>query len=77
MPTTGARHLNPRRRRPLLADFPHDNFIPLRHVAERTNNIAQWTQYERGGHFAAMEQPELLVGDIRTFFEELREQARG
>jgi hypothetical protein len=37
----------------------------------------QWTQYERGGHFAAMEQPELLVGDIRTFFRKLREQARG
>jgi pimeloyl-ACP methyl ester carboxylesterase len=60
-----------------LADFPHDNFIPLRHVAEWTNNIVQWTQYERGGHFAAMEQPELLVGDIRTFFRKLREQARG
>jgi hypothetical protein len=60
-----------------LADFPHDNFTPLRHVAERTNNIVQWTQYERGGHFAAMEQPESLVGDIRTFFRKLRDQARG
>jgi hypothetical protein len=28
------------------ADFPHDNFIPLRHVAERTNNIVRWTHYE-------------------------------
>jgi len=60
-----------------LADFPHDNFIPLRHIAEQTNTIVQWTQYAAGGHFAAMEQPELLVGDIRTFFGKLREQARG
>jgi pimeloyl-ACP methyl ester carboxylesterase len=51
-----------------LAVFPRDNFIPLRHIADRTNNIVQWTEYDRGGHFAAMEQPELLVSDIRTFF---------
>ena len=35
-----------------LADFPQENFIPLRHIAERTNNIVQWTEYDRGGHFA-------------------------
>ncbi|MGW3623086.1 epoxide hydrolase family protein [Streptomyces sp. NPDC000880] len=58
-----------------LADFPRDNFIPLRHIADRTNNIVQWTTYDRGGHFAAMEQPELLVGGIRTFFRKLRECA--
>ncbi|MEU6124474.1 epoxide hydrolase family protein [Streptomyces sp. NPDC047123] len=58
-----------------LADFPRDNFIPLRHIADRTNNIVQWTTYDRGGHFAAMEQPELLVADIRTFFRTLREDA--
>jgi epoxide hydrolase len=56
-----------------LAVFPHDNFIPLRHIADRTNNIVQWTEYDKGGHFAAMEQPDLLVGDIRTFFRKLRE----
>jgi pimeloyl-ACP methyl ester carboxylesterase len=54
-----------------LADFPQENFIPLRHIAERTNNIVQWTEYDRGGHFAAMEQPRLLVADIRTFFRKL------
>ncbi|WP_326601468.1 epoxide hydrolase [Streptomyces sp. NBC_01799] len=59
-----------------LADFPRDNFIPLRHIAERTNNIVQWTQYDRGGHFAAMEQPDLLVGDVRTFFRNLRDRRR-
>jgi epoxide hydrolase len=56
-----------------LAVFPRDNFIPLRHIADRTNTIVQWTEYDRGGHFAAMEQPELLVGDVRTFFRKLRE----
>ncbi|MEU0953945.1 epoxide hydrolase family protein [Streptomyces niveus] len=55
-----------------LADFPRDNFIPLRHIADRTNNITRWTSYERGGHFPAMEVPELLVGDVRAFFRTLR-----
>src|SRR5262249_34622564 len=56
-----------------LAVFPHDNFIPLRHIAEQTNPIVRWTEYDRGGHFAAMEQPDLLVTDIREFFRQLRE----
>ncbi|MFC0030242.1 epoxide hydrolase family protein [Micromonospora chaiyaphumensis] len=55
-----------------LAVFPQDNFIPLRHIAERTNNIVRWTEYDRGGHFAAIEQPELLVRDIRAFFRQIR-----
>ncbi|QQC93172.1 epoxide hydrolase family protein [Streptomyces alfalfae] len=54
-----------------LADFPRDNFIPLRHIAERTNNIVRWTSFDRGGHFPAMEVPELLTGDIRAFFRSL------
>ncbi|UUU44964.1 epoxide hydrolase family protein [Streptomyces sp. NBC_00162] len=54
-----------------LADFPRDNFIPLRHVAARTDNIVRWTSYERGGHFPAMEVPELLVGDVRAFFRQM------
>lgn len=55
-----------------LADFPRDNFIPLRHIADRTNNIVQWTTYDRGGHFAAMEQPVLLRQDVQAFFRKLR-----
>lgn len=58
-----------------LAYFPHENFIPLRHIAERTNNIVQWSEFDRGGHFAAMEEPQLLVADIRTFFRSLRERS--
>ncbi|MGY4919481.1 epoxide hydrolase family protein [Streptomyces sp. 900116325] len=55
-----------------LADFPHENFIPLRHIAERTNNIVQWSTFDRGGHFAAMEEPDLLVPDVRKFFRMFR-----
>ncbi|WP_020390529.1 epoxide hydrolase family protein [Kribbella catacumbae] len=54
-----------------LADFPEDNFIPLRQVAEMTNNIVRWTEFARGGHFPALEEPELLVADIRAFFRGL------
>ncbi|TWD82455.1 pimeloyl-ACP methyl ester carboxylesterase [Kribbella amoyensis] len=51
-----------------LADFAHDNFVPLRHRADRTDNIVRWTTYPDGGHFAALEQPDVLVADIRAFF---------
>jgi pimeloyl-ACP methyl ester carboxylesterase len=59
-----------------LAVFPHDNFIPLRQIAERTNTIMRWTEFDRGGHFAALEAPDLLIADIRAFFGQLRETAR-
>jgi pimeloyl-ACP methyl ester carboxylesterase len=58
-----------------LAVFPEENFVPLRHVAERTDNVVRWTEFDRGGHFAAMEEPDLLVGDIRAFFRGLRASA--
>jgi epoxide hydrolase len=31
-----------------------------------------WTEFDRGGHFAAMEEPDLLVGDVREFFRAFR-----
>jgi pimeloyl-ACP methyl ester carboxylesterase len=34
--------------------------------------LTRWTEMPRGGHFAALEQPELLVNDIRAFFHDLR-----
>lgn len=37
-----------------------------------TGNVVRWTEYDSGGHFAAMETPDLLVEDVRTFFHELR-----
>jgi epoxide hydrolase len=33
----------------------------------------RWTEFDHGGHFAALEQPELLVADIRAFFGQLRD----
>jgi len=46
--------------------------MPPRELAERGYNIARWTEMPVGGHFAAMEQPELLTSDIREFFRSLR-----
>ena len=44
----------------------------IRRYAEYGNNIVHWSDFERGGHFAAMEAPDLLVGDVRTFFRRFR-----
>ncbi|KOU69188.1 epoxide hydrolase [Streptomyces sp. MMG1533] len=60
-----------------VASFPGDPQIPLRHKAERTENIVRWTELDRGGHFAAMEEPDLLVEDVRAFFRQLREKGVG
>jgi pimeloyl-ACP methyl ester carboxylesterase len=53
-----------------VAVFAED--VSIRRYAERLNNIVHWSEFDRGGHFAAMEVPELLVGDIRSFFGSLR-----
>ncbi|MEF3403189.1 epoxide hydrolase family protein [Agromyces sp. CCNWLW203] len=53
-----------------VAVFPGD--FGIRTVAERENNVVHWSEFDRGGHFPAMEVPDLLVGDIRTFFRGLR-----
>ena len=45
---------------------------PPRSYAERIYNITQWTEMPRGGHFAAMEEPELLIEDIRKFVRGLK-----
>lgn len=54
------------------AIFPYELFIAPRKWAEASFNITHWTEMPRGGHFAAMEQPDLLVDDLRTFFRGLR-----
>ena len=53
-----------------LALFGGDDL--LRKVMDPGHKIAHWTEYDRGGHFAALEVPDLLVADLRTFFRELR-----
>jgi pimeloyl-ACP methyl ester carboxylesterase len=46
-----------------------DDFQTIRVFAERDNsNIVHWSRFERGGHFAALEVPDMLAADIRTFF---------
>ena len=55
------------------AIFPYELFITPRKWAEASFNITHWTEMPRGGHFAAMEQPELFVDDLRTFFRPLRQ----
>jgi pimeloyl-ACP methyl ester carboxylesterase len=57
-----------------FASFPKDLLPPPREWAERFFNVQRWTEMPRGGHFAAWEQPELLVEDIRAFFRPLRER---
>lgn len=54
---------------PLL---PAELTVPTRRWAERYYNLQRWTTLPEGGHFAAMEVPELLVADIRAFFRDLR-----
>ena len=51
-----------------VAVFPRDVALPVRRIAERANRIVRWTELDRGGHFPAMEQPELLIGELRAFF---------
>jgi len=55
-----------------VAVFPKEIAMPPRALAERGLNIARWTEMPKGGHFAAMEQPELLAKDLREFFRPLR-----
>ncbi|GCE29054.1 multidrug MFS transporter [Dictyobacter alpinus] len=55
-----------------VAIFAKDITPAPREWAERTFNVQRWTQMSRGGHFAAMEEPELLVEDIRASFRPLR-----
>jgi pimeloyl-ACP methyl ester carboxylesterase len=52
--------------------FPKDVLHPPRSAAERAFNIQRWTVSPRGGHFAALEEPELLAEDVRTFFRPVR-----
>jgi pimeloyl-ACP methyl ester carboxylesterase len=52
--------------------FPKDLSNPPREWAERFFNVQRWTEFSKGGHFAALEQPQALADDIREFFRPLR-----
>lgn len=46
--------------------------VAVRWYDEQHNTIVRWTEYDRGGHFAAMEAPDLLLGDVRESFRPYR-----
>jgi len=53
--------------------FPREKFLATRRWAERYfRNIVHWNELERGGHFAAFEQPTLFVTEVRSSFRSLR-----
>jgi pimeloyl-ACP methyl ester carboxylesterase len=54
------------------ADFPAEIIWSPRRWLEARYNITRWTPMPRGGHFAALEQPQLLVDDVRAFFRTVR-----
>jgi pimeloyl-ACP methyl ester carboxylesterase len=55
-----------------VAVFPGELGLSVRRFAERTHNIVHWSELDRGGHFPAMEVPDLLVDDLREFFRRFR-----
>jgi pimeloyl-ACP methyl ester carboxylesterase len=55
-----------------LARFPAELSQPPREWVERAYRVERWTEFPRGGHFAAMEQPVALVAGVREFFRPLR-----
>ncbi|MFJ6824513.1 epoxide hydrolase family protein [Streptomyces niveus] len=67
-PPRGGRLLTPTG----VAVFAADQARPVRRIAERDNAIVHWSEFDRGGHFAAMEEPDLFAGDVRAFFRRVR-----
>jgi len=55
-----------------VAAFPKEISRPPRAWCEANYNITHWSEMPRGGHFAAFEQPELYVDEVRTFFATVR-----
>lgn len=55
-----------------VAVLPHDIGSPVRRVAEQQNRITSWTELPRGGHFGALEVPDLIVADLREALRRFR-----
>jgi epoxide hydrolase len=45
--------------------------VTVRRFADRFHNVVRWSEFDRGGHFAALEAPDLLGADVRDFFSSL------
>ncbi|MEU6076941.1 epoxide hydrolase family protein [Micromonospora sp. NPDC047074] len=46
--------------------------VTIRRFAEREHHVVHWSEYDRGGHFFALEQPRLFTDDVRDFFRKVR-----
>ena len=55
-----------------FASFAHEIVKPPEEFVRRSYNLTRFTEFDRGGHFAALERPEELVSEIRAFFRPLR-----
>lgn len=55
-----------------IARFPYELPFPPRSWVERAYDVTHWTDMPRGGHFAALEEPERLAGDVVTFLGTVR-----
>lgn len=54
------------------ADFPMDLYHSPRTWIEQQYNLKQYSAFDRGGHFAAMEEPDLLMDDMNKFFQTIK-----
>lgn len=52
-----------------IAVFPGD--VTVRRLAEREHNVVHFREFDRGGHFAALEVPDVVIGDLQDFFGKL------
>lgn len=60
-----------------VAAFPDPVFLPApQSFAEKTYNVVHWNEMPRGGHFAALEQPELMLADLRAFIAKIEDGRR-
>jgi microsomal epoxide hydrolase len=59
-----------------VAHFPREIPIPPRSYVARGYDVMRWTEMPRGGHFAALEEPEALAGDIRAFARKFRQSEK-
>ncbi|WP_131732380.1 epoxide hydrolase family protein [Actinomadura formosensis] len=55
-----------------VAVFAHDLVRPVRRLVERVYDVVHWTEFDRGGHFPAVEAPDPLTDDVRAFFRRVR-----
>ncbi len=55
-----------------MAMFPQEISKPPREWGERSYDVRRWTEMTSGGHFAALEEPQLLAEEVRAFFRDFR-----